>query len=40
MNNEGSIKLLLIGAGAILAFTQFGPIGVVVLGLVLMMVNK
>ncbi len=38
--NEGSMKLLLVGAGAIIAFSQFGPIGIIVLGVVLMLVNK
>lgn len=39
MENKGLMKLL-IGAGAILAFTQFGPAGVIALGIGLMLVNK
>ena len=38
--DDGKIKLLIVGAGAILAFSQFGPVGVVLLGILLVALNK
>ena len=37
---DGSGKILLVGIGAVIAFTQFGPLGIIALGLLLLLIDK
>lgn len=37
MNKGGSGKLLLIGIGAVFAYSQFGPMGLILLGVLAML---
>lgn len=40
MHLSGSAKLVLVGLGAIVLFAQFGPLGVVLLGIGLMLIDN
>lgn len=40
MNLNGSTKLVLVGLGAIVLFAHFGPIGVILLGVGLMLIDN
>lgn len=37
MRGSGSMKLLVIGVGCAIAYSQFGPIGCIFVGILLMM---
>lgn len=39
MKSLGSTKLLLIGLGAILAYSHFGPMGLIALGVIAMLMT-
>ena len=38
--NGNSTKLILVGLGAMLLFSEFGPMGVIMLGVVLLLMAK
>ncbi len=35
MKSGGSMKLLLIGVGAVVAYSQFGPMGIILVGVLM-----
>lgn len=38
-NNGGMKKLILIGVGAMFVYSQFGAMGLIVMGVILMLMN-
>ena len=40
MKFDGTVKILIVGVGAAAAYAMFGPIGVIVIGVLLMVCNK
>lgn len=39
-SNGNGAKLVLVGVGAMLLFSEFGPMGIIMLGVVLLMIAK